>query len=56
METKENVITIKDVDFEIMQEMIHYIYTDKVNDEIMNEIAPSLLLAADKVGILIFLV
>ncbi len=47
IENKENNITITDVDFDIMQEMLRYIYTDKVEN--INEMAPALLLAADKV-------
>jgi speckle-type POZ protein len=48
VEKKENVLNITDIDFEVMQEIVRYIYTDQV--EHIEDLGPSLLLAADKVG------
>lgn len=47
LESKENVLYITDFDFDVMQEIVRYIYTDQVEN--IENIAPSLLLAADKV-------
>jgi speckle-type POZ protein len=46
-ESKENVVTINDIDFPVMKELIRYIYTDHVEN--MKEFAAPLLVAADKV-------
>jgi hypothetical protein len=45
-EMKENVVTISDIEFEVMQELIRYIYTDQVENF---ELAAPLLVAADYV-------
>jgi speckle-type POZ protein len=50
VEKKENVLNITDIDFDVMQEIVRYIYTDQV--EHIEDLAPSLLLAADKVKML----
>jgi hypothetical protein len=47
-EKKENVVTISDIEFPVMQELIHYIYTDQVQN--LKEFAAPLLVAADKVS------
>jgi speckle-type POZ protein len=47
VEKKENVLNITDIDFDVMQEIVRYIYTDQV--EHIEDFAPALLLAADKV-------
>merc|ERR1719334_1222831 len=45
-ETKNNEVIIKDIDAEVMEELLRFIYTNKVND--VAKIARPLLAAADK--------
>lgn len=47
-ESNKNIVIINDFEFDVMQELIRFIYTDQVEN--MKELATSLLLAADKVS------
>jgi len=45
-ENQENLVHLQDFDSDIVKEMLHFIYTDKVDN--LDELAYDLLIAADK--------
>ncbi|KAK5980828.1 Protein maternal effect lethal 26 [Trichostrongylus colubriformis] len=49
-ETKRGVLEISDLDYDVVYEMVHYIYCGRCRKEI-SDIAADLLMAADKYGI-----
>jgi hypothetical protein len=51
-EKDKSVVNISDIEFEVMQELIRYIYTEQVEKLKLNRLATPLLLAADKVSYL----
>lgn len=48
LEATENIIHITDIDYEIMEEILYYIYTDHVRK--LDQNAVKIILAADKVN------
>lgn len=53
-ETKTRQVTITDVDYEVVKEMIRYIYTAEMPRIFDFDFTTKLLKAADKVGLAIF--
>lgn len=49
LEATENIINITDIDYEIMEEILYYIYTDHVRS--LDRNAVKIILAADKVNL-----
>jgi speckle-type POZ protein len=47
-EMQSNQVEVKDIDPDVFQEVLRFIYTDKTQPTAMNKMAPNLLAAADK--------